>query len=56
MKIGEILKIERKKKGLTQEQLAKKCFLSPKTIFNFEKNISTPKYDDLNRIADALQI
>lgn len=56
MKIGEILKNERKKKKLTQEQLAKKCYLSPKTIFNFEKNISTPKYDDLNRIANALQI
>lgn len=56
MRIGEKIKVLRKEKGLTQKQLAEKCYLSPKTIFNIEKNINNPKIDDLQRIATALKV
>lgn len=56
MRIGEKIRVLRKEKGLTQKQLAEKCYLSPKTIFNIEKNINNPKIDDLQRIATALKV
>lgn len=56
MRIGEKIRVLRKEKGLTQKQLAEKCYLNPKTIFNIEKNINNPKIDDLQRIATALKV
>ncbi|RXM74764.1 helix-turn-helix domain-containing protein [Clostridium tetani] len=56
MKVGENIKKYRKKKGLTQKELAKKINLSEISIRRYEKNINTPTIEVLNQIAEALEV
>lgn len=56
MSIGENIKIYRKKRGLTQEQLAKLSGLSKNAIYNYENNKRTPSVDIANKIANALEV
>lgn len=51
---GEQIKINRKKAGLTQEQLAKKIGLSLMTIRRYEKNERIVPNAVLQKVADAL--
>ena len=50
------IKISRKKKGITQEQLAKLTGLSRNTIINFENDKRNPRVKDLRKIANALSV
>lgn len=56
MDIGNELKTLRKKLGLTQSELAKKCNLSKNSIWNYENNKRTPTIDVLRVIGEALGI
>ena len=56
IKQSEIIKLTRKKAGLTQKQLAQKTGLSVATIQGYEQNKYYPKIDSLNKIAMALSV
>ncbi len=56
MNIGEQIKRYRKKKNLTQNELAQKLDLSQETIFNWENNLETPTEDDINKIIKVLGV
>lgn len=51
MAIGEILKEQRGKKQLTQEQVAKEIFVSQKTISNWEASRTLPDIESIIRLA-----
>lgn len=53
--MNEIRK-ERKRQGLSQEQLAKNSGLSRYSIINYEKGHRDPKVKDLKKIAKALNV
>lgn len=53
--IGEQIMFYRKKRGLTQDQLAQKVGLSRRSIISgMETGLTTPSHKTLERIADAL--
>ena len=56
VEFGEVVKIERKRKGWTQEELADACGLSRVQISNIERGKSEPKIDAVYRICKALNI
>ena len=56
MKFSELIQTTRKKKGVTQEELANQLFVSSKTISNWETGKTTPDIDNLIRIASLFQI
>lgn len=56
MKFGERLKTERKKKGLTQEELAKKLELATGTIQQYELGKREPKLPVIKKIAEVLEV
>lgn len=56
MNIGENIKKYRKEKGMTQEELAKKCGLSKNGLWNYENNRREPTIDVLIKISDALEV
>ena len=56
MAISERLKDLRKKKGLTQAELAKKVGLSIATIQGYEQGKYEPKYENLCNLAIALDV
>ncbi|WP_294403969.1 helix-turn-helix domain-containing protein [uncultured Clostridium sp.] len=56
MNTGNKIKELRKKRGLTQEELAQECGLSKNGIWNYENNKRIPTVNTLNKIADALDI
>jgi len=56
MTIGERIKEARKKKGLTQEELAGKLGCTKQSIAQYEKGRRSPKIDGLIKIAEALNI
>lgn len=51
----KLLKI-RKKKNISQEQLAQKIGVTRQTVSNWELNITLPNIDDLKKISKALDI
>lgn len=57
MKFGEKLKSERKRKGLTQEELAKVVGVSKRTIVNYESGEIYPKerkmYTELAKVLEV---
>lgn len=55
MLLNEIRK-ERKRQGLSQEQLAKNSGLSRCSIINYESGRRDPKIKDLKKIARALNV
>ncbi|MFL0269242.1 helix-turn-helix domain-containing protein [Candidatus Clostridium radicumherbarum] len=54
--IGNKIKILRKSKKLTQKQLAEIAGISEISIKKYERNIITPKYSTLEKIANALNV
>ena len=56
MAIGERIKYTRKRKGLTQAQLAEKLGLSTITIRQYESNKREPRHQVLKDIARALDV
>lgn len=55
-RIGENIKYFRKLRGLTQKQLGDKCDMADSAIRRYENGGSTPKDENLNRIAQALGV
>lgn len=54
MTVGELIKNERKKAGMTQAELGKKLGISGAGIAQWENNLRKPKKETLWRIASAL--
>ena len=55
-KIGEFLKVLRKEKGITQEQLADKLFVSRRTVSRWETGSNMPDLDVLVELADLYEV
>jgi len=53
---GERLKEMRKKRGLRQNELAERANLQPTAISHFENGARLPSFDNLRRLADALEV
>jgi transcriptional regulator with XRE-family HTH domain len=53
---GEHLRKEREAKGLSQMELAEKAGLQPSAISHFELGRRSPSFDNLRRLADALNV
>lgn len=53
---GENLKILRKQKGFSQEELATRLHVVRQTISKWEKNLSVPDADTLIRLAEILEV
>ena len=56
MNIGERIVIARTNAGLTQAELAKRMDIPYQTIGHWERNMSSPKFSSLEKLADALGI
>ena len=54
--LGESVRSERKKAGLSQEKLAEKADLSTVFISRIERGVESPSVDSLVKIARALRI
>ena len=54
--IGNNIKALRKQLKLTQEELAEKCNLNRNSIYKYEKGETTPKMEQLIKIATALKV
>lgn len=56
MTIGERIAYYRKKRHLTQKELAEKCNIYHTTLSLYENDKATPKMDTLQKIAQALDV
>jgi transcriptional regulator with XRE-family HTH domain len=56
VKTGELIKVARKNKKLTQKQLGELCEMSEAMIRQYELGLRKPKIDNLIKIADALNV
>lgn len=56
MKLGEKLLSLRKKKGLTQEELAEKIDVTRQTISNWELNETSPNPEQLKKLSKELNV
>lgn len=56
LEIGNKIRCERKKAGLTQAQLAERCGICSPNLRKYETGKQVPKLTMLKRIADALGI
>lgn len=56
MTIGERIREERKKQGLTQKRLGELCGIAEPTIRKYELGKLNPKYQTSQKIADALDV
>ena len=54
--IGKNIKSLREKKKLSQDQLAKKLFVTRQTVSNYETGRSRPDVEMLIKIADVLEV
>ena len=54
MTVGERIKAARKNAGMTQKELADKLNISYVGVSQWENNLRNPKFETLQRIADAL--
>lgn len=55
-KISELLSEARQQRGLTQTDLAARTGLQPSAISHFETGKRSPSFDNLRRLADALNV
>ena len=55
-KIGAFLKVLRKQKGLTQEQIAEKFNVSNRTVSRWENGYNLPDLDILIEISDYYEV
>ena len=53
---GEWIKYERKKAGITQSELAARIGVTSATITRYEKGQREPRLDQLQKIAEALNV
>ena len=56
MEIGERIKLSRKKAGLTQKELGELLNVSAAMIAQYENNLRNPKFETLDKIANALPL
>lgn len=56
MEFNKVLQEHRKKRGLTQEQLSEKLFVSSKTISNWETGKTTPDISNVIRVSEFFQL
>ena len=56
MTIGQRIRDARKNAGMTQTELAKKLNIPFQSISQWERDLRNPKFDTIQRIADALEI
>lgn len=56
MEFTERLKAVREEKGLSQTELAAKTGLQPSAVSHFESGRRSPSFDNLRRLADALNV
>ena len=56
MEIGERIKLLRKKAGLTQKELGELLNVSAAMIAQYENNLRNPKFETLDKIANALNV
>ena len=56
MNTGELIRLYRKQRKLTQEELAKKCGTSAAMIRQYELGKRNPKIDTIDKIAQALNV
>ena len=56
MTIGEMIRQERKKKGITQNELAKRLGITQSAVGQFEKKDSGIRYETVQKIAEALEV
>lgn len=54
MEIGSAIKLLRKKRSLTQKELAGICEISANALGQIEKNVSFPQKNTINKICEAL--
>lgn len=55
-KIGEAIRDQRKKQGLTLNELGKRMGISGSLVGQYERGVVNPKYETIIRFADALNI
>lgn len=53
---GKRLQFLRRQAGITQEQLATETGLTVESISNMERGVFGPKFDNLERIANTLNV
>lgn len=56
MTIGQRIRDARKNAGMTQTELAKKLNVPFQSISQWERDLRNPKFDTIQRLADALEI
>lgn len=56
MTTGQLIKAARKNAGMTQAELASKLNVPYQSISQWERGTRNPKYDTLERLADALDV
>lgn len=56
MTIGDRLRMLRKEAGLTQKELGEKLGVSASMIGQYEKNLRSPKFETLQKIASVLNV
>ena len=54
--IGKLIRDNREKKGLSQEQLAEKCGVTDKCVSNIELGKSDPKLSTVMKMCSVLDI
>ncbi len=54
--IGKLIRTERKKQGLTMEQLGKKMGMSGSLVGRYERDEENPKIETVERFANALDV
>lgn len=54
--LGDIVRIARHNKNLTQEVLAERIGVCKKTIIDIENNIGNPRFDVLNKLVRELEL
>ncbi len=55
-KIGQFIAAEREKCGFTQEQLAKKLYVTRQAVSKWERGIGTPDYELLSKLCEVLNV
>lgn len=56
MKFSEKIVYMRKKRGISQDRLAKKMGVSRQTIYKWEADLNTPEFNKIERLAEILDI
>lgn len=56
MTVGERIRYYRKQIGITQEELARRAGLHPVSVRKYETNKMVPQYDQMVKLAEALNI